>query len=106
MVKVMRPVIDFLNRLDAEKDRQVTDEKPLESTVKAAKPVELNNISSRPVFLAPKALPVKRAPEMARIQYSKPLEKVRRAQKALKVTTLRDVGEKTFEYFYKRECED
>jgi len=105
MIKLMRPVIDFLNRLDAEKDRDVTDEKPLESTVKAAKPTELADIPSRPLFLAPKPPPMKPSPQSARIQYTKPLEKVRRAQKALKVRTLRDVGEKTFDYFYERECE-
>jgi len=105
MVKLMRPVIDFLNRLDAEKDREITDDKPLQSAVKAAKPADLEDIATRPLFLAPKAAVVKVLPQTARIQYAKPLEKVRLAQKVLKVRTLREVGEKTFDYFYKSECE-
>jgi hypothetical protein len=105
MINLSRPVIDFLNRLDAEKEIEVTDEKPLESTVKASKPAELVNIAARTTFLAPKIVPEKIKPKNARIQYDRPLERVRQVQRALKVKTLRDVGEKTFEYFYDRECE-
>jgi hypothetical protein len=105
MIRLMRPVIDFLNKLDGEKGRELTDDKPLEAAVKVAKPTELDNLASRPLFLAPKAAVVKFIPQTGRIQYSKPLEKIRRVQAVLKVRTLRDVGEKTFDYFYKRECE-
>jgi len=105
MVKLMRPAIDFLNRLDAEKGREVTDDKPLEAAVKEAKPTGLENIFQRPLFLAPKPAVVRSVPQTAHIQYVKPLEQIRRAQKALKVRTLSAVGEKTFDYFYKRECE-
>jgi hypothetical protein len=105
MVKLMRPVIDFLNRLDAEIGREAADDKPLEAAVKAARPAELENIATRPLFLAPQPSAVRTVPQMGRIQYSKPLEQIRRAQKALKVRTFTAVGEKTFEYFYKRECE-
>ena len=106
MVKLMRPVIDFLNRLDAEKGHEVTDDKSLELQVKAAKPKELSELTQRPLFVAPKTQMVKVAQDNARIQYVKPLSKVRKAQKALKVSTLRDVGERTFDYFYERECEE
>lgn len=105
MIKLMRPVIDFLNQLDAEKGRELTDDKPLEAAVKAAKPADLEDITSRALFLAPKAVVERAAPETGRIQYSRPLEKIKRAQKVLKISTLRGVGEKTFDYFYKRECE-
>jgi hypothetical protein len=105
MVKLMRPVIDFLNRLDAEKDQEVTDDKTLESAVKAAKPMDLEDVTSRPVFLAPKSQPVKAPPSTGRIQYTKPIQKIRQVQKSLKVSTLTRVGEKTFDYFYERECD-
>jgi hypothetical protein len=105
MIKIMRPVIDFLNRLDAEKVREMTDDRPMESAVKIAKPVRLENIASRSLFRAPKPAVIRVSPHMGRIQYFKPEEKIRQVQKALKVSTLKDVGEKTFDYFYKRECE-
>jgi hypothetical protein len=105
MVKLMRPVIDFLNRLDAEIGREATDDKPLEAAVKSAKATELEDIATRALFLSPRPAVVRTVPQTGRIQYSKPLEQIRRAQKALKVHTLGAVGEKTFDYFYKRECE-
>lgn len=106
MIKLMRPVIDFLNRLDAERDREVTDDKPMESAVKAAKPAELDKIKAHATFQAPRPDPVRTAPRTGRIQYSRPLDQIHLAQRALKVRTLTAVGEKTFDYFYKRECED
>jgi hypothetical protein len=105
MIKLMRPVIDFLNRLDREKGPEITDDKPLESAVNSAKPAQLEDVASRPVFLAPKPAIARPVPQTGRIQYSKPLDQIRSAQKALKVYTLGGVGEKTFDYFYKRECE-
>jgi hypothetical protein len=105
MIKFTRPVIDFLNRLDKEKEKQVTDDKPLESAVKAASPLELKRIASRSLFLAPKPITARNFPQLGRIQYFEPLDRIRTVQKALKVSTLKDVGEKTFDYFYKRECE-
>jgi hypothetical protein len=105
MVKLTRPVIDFLNRLDAEKGPEITDDKPLESAVKAAKLTELKDIVPRPVFLAPKQAIVKTEPQVGRIQYWKPLKEIRSVQKALRVRTLTAVGLKTFDYFHKRECE-
>jgi Histidine kinase-, DNA gyrase B-, and HSP90-like ATPase len=106
MIKLMRPVIDFLNQLDSEKDQELMDEKPLESTVKAAKMTELDDISQRALFLAPKSSPAPTGPQTARIQYSRPIERVRKVKKVLNARTLTSVGEKTFDYFYKRECED
>jgi hypothetical protein len=105
MVKMMRPVIDFLNRLDAEKDAPNPDEGPLQELISESKPTPLDSLQIQPVFSSPKSAPIPQAPEMARIQYKKPLDKVERVKKTLKVTTLRAVGEKTFDYYFKNECE-
>ncbi len=105
MIKMMRPVITFLNHLDAEKSVEVTDAKPLEAAVTEAKSKDLTKIDTRATFLAPKSIPKPEAAQSGRIQYSKPLKEIRLVQQALKVRTLGQVGEKTFEYFFKRECE-
>jgi hypothetical protein len=105
MIGLTRPVISFLNRLDAEKGRGLTDDKPLEAAVELAKPIELEDIPARSLFRAPKPGAPRVFPQMGRIQYFKPEEKIRLVRKALKVSTLKDVGERTFDYFYKRECE-
>jgi hypothetical protein len=106
MLKLGRPVIDFLNLLDKEKDKQTSDPKPLESAVLICKPIELRKISMRPVFMYPKSIVQRPHPDEGRIQYFRPLSKIRRVQKQLHVSTLKDVGVKTFEYYYKLECQD
>lgn len=102
MVTLMRPVIDFLNRLDSEKD---LEERPLEDAIEKAKMVKLSEIRKSTTFVAPKSL-LRAKSDLGRIQYSKPWDEIERAKDALKVSTLKEVGEKTFEYFYRMECED
>jgi hypothetical protein len=105
MVTMMRPVIDFLNRLDAEKNAPNPDEGQLQTLVKKAESTPLEQIRLQPVFSSPKAALVAEPPTTVRIQYSQPLERVQRVKKALKVSSFRAVGEKTFDYYYKNECE-
>lgn len=106
MIEVMRPVIDFLNKLDAEKDKEETDDKPLEAAVRAAKVAKVSEVSTHTRFLAPKPAPSPRPARTGRIQYSKPLDEIDRVKRALKVRSFKAVGEKTFEYFLEMECED
>jgi len=105
MIKLMRPVIDFLNKLDAEKDIE-TDERPLQVTVDDASSDRLSEVATRDAFLAPKPVPRPPIPRTGRIQYSKPVEQIKRVKRVLKVTTYKEVGEKTFDYFFRRECEE
>lgn len=109
MLQMMRPVIDFLNRLDAEKDaKEETDPKPLQAAVEAASLAEYTEVSTATTFVAPKPSPKAPTPgpRTGRIQYSKPVSEIRRIQKELGVTTYKDVGERTFEYFLRAECEE
>ena len=106
MVQLMRPVIDFLNKLDAEKGKEERDDRLLEAAVKAAKPVRLLQVRPRDTFLAPKPKPTPRVPRTGRIQYSKPLDQIDVVKRVLKVRSFKEVGERTFEYFWEMECED
>lgn len=107
MIKLMRPVCDFLNKIHQERQRKdaETDEGPLEKAVEAAKPVELSSASTSKIFTAPKSAPKVRLPGMGRIQYYKSMDEINRVKQALRVQTLKEVGEKTFEYYLKTECE-
>lgn len=102
MIGLMRPVIDFLNNLDAEKDR---GKRPLHQELEQrAKAVTLAKLKASPVFAQPKAdLIIERA---CNISYKKPEDEVDRVKENLGATTLREVGEKTFEYFFEMECEE
>jgi hypothetical protein len=107
MMTLMRPVIDFLNRLKEEKQgKDDPDEKgPLEELVEAAAPASLSEVATRSVFEPPavKAKASNKGPKMQRIQYDALLDKVNAVKKALKVYSFKEVGEKTFDYFYNTE---
>jgi len=103
MVTLARPVIDFLNALRRD-ERESEKEGPLFGVLEKAKPVPLPAVKTAPVFVRPQERRAKAGAHTGTISYSKPLEEIAAAQKLLKVSSRRAVGEKTFEYFYKAEC--
>jgi hypothetical protein len=107
MIKLMRPVIDFLNDLSSERKAYESEDRVLQAAVMAATAQNLTQIQTRKTFKFPEAtLSRVKPPELGRISYIKPLEEIARVKKKLKVSAMKQVGEKTFEYFYKRECEE
>jgi len=111
MIEIMRPVIDFLNQLKEEKEE--TDEGPLDMAVKSAALFNLTEFTeyphqgaASPTFVAPKPVRAPSKPEVASIQYTKPKAQIERAKEVLGVKSAKEVGEKTFDYFHERECED
>jgi hypothetical protein len=107
MMKLMRPVVDFCNKLKEEKEQKGEDttQGPLEAMVAAAMAKPILKIDAREVFEIPRvrAMPVRTGPIMQHIQYDKPLTEVNEVKKALKARSFKEVGEKTFDYFYKAE---
>jgi hypothetical protein len=104
MVNLGRPVVDFLNALRREeRDAKETGEAPLFETIEKAKATELKAAASSSAFVAPVLRPAKSLPGTGTISYRKPLDEIAFVQKALKVSSRRAVGEKTFDYFYKAE---
>ena len=106
MIEMMRPVITFLNRLDAEKDAD-EGEVVLTPLVDKATHMNLESVSEMPHFVSPEALPRRRSsgPRTRKIQYSKPEREINTIKEVLHVATLKEVGEQTFEYFLEMECE-
>lgn len=106
MIQLMQPVISFLNRVkDERSSREETDEAPSESAIRAAKLVKLAEITRPTKFVMPaRPAPVPSAPRTGRIQYSKPMDEIDEVKSILGVHTLKEVGERTFEYFYMTEC--
>lgn len=104
MIVLMRPVIDFLNRLkQEERAAQEDGETPLADAVEDANAVTLSRIKTQPTFTAPRYVAVRRPKTSGTISYSRPLEDIRKIQRALKATSYREVGEKTFDYFMNSE---
>lgn len=105
---IMRPVINFLIKVAAEKRKSEDDEPTqLELTIKNSTLTSIQQITKDSQFSAPqKAIVSAKIPKTNRIQYSKPVDSVRLVKKSLGVTTLKEVGERTFEYYMEMECEE
>lgn len=104
-----RPVVDFLNSLKTEKERRkssgLDDPGPLEVIVQASETTALDGIEPREVFVPPAVSPPPPQPNTTRVQYDEPIERVKAAKKVLKVSSNKDVGRMTFDYFYRAEVD-
>jgi len=111
MAALMRPVIDFLNDIDKEKpflrrDKTPNRDTPLTAAVYSAKNVELRRLRLNQEFLRP--TPARKVPERPHynIGYFRPQAQIDELAKVFKVRSNKAVGEKTFDYTYKRERRD
>jgi histidine kinase/DNA gyrase B/HSP90-like ATPase len=105
MVISMRPVIDFLNDVRQEQ-KTIGRDGPLQTTINKTKSMDVSKISRFGPFTYPDSKDFKRSPSHILIRYEKPARKVERAKKKLGARTPKEVGEKTFDYFYEQECEE
>ncbi len=103
MIGLMRPVINFLNQVDKENEN-LDDHKPLQNAVAAMKAVSLREAETREKFDYPRPPPRPKLPRTGRIQYDKRVEQINEVKKALRVTTYTEVGRRTFDYYFDREC--
>ncbi len=110
MIEAARPVKNFLDRLKVERENKnlLEHERWFEGAVLAARKVGLTAITTQALMQVPDAPPKKGEPQIrrVRIQYDRPVDLVEKVKKRLKVTTAKEAGEKTFDYFFKLECEE
>ena len=104
MRTLMRPVIDFLNKLKVEKEE--SNAGPLQELLSAARKSELTALAPRPKFVVPKVAPPKPKPSIQRIQYDVPAAKAQEIKQHLRASTWVAVGQYTFDYFYDAELGD
>lgn len=113
MIKMSSPVISFLNDLikenvEDDNEEDLTDVS-LNDQVNNAKIENISNLKIEGLttrFQGPRLKRVKKPTDNQKIQYSKPVSEIEQVKELLKVDTLKEVGEKTFEYFYNLEVED
>jgi hypothetical protein len=109
MIRLMRPVIDFLNNLKDEKDgreREGADPGPLESAVDSTFMKAIDEVETSYRFVRPEPKREKPGPKMGRIVYNKPRDLIEKVKKQLRVKTQKEVGEQTFDYYYDLEAKD
>lgn len=96
MVRMTRPVITFLNRLDQEKDLGAT---PIGEAVSRTKAVALAEIMEVREFDAQSVLRAQVGRKLARIVYTKPADVVDIIKEHIDATTNAEVGQTTFDYY-------
>lgn len=106
IIKATRPVIDFLNRVDKEKDK-VESDRPLSESLDKSSSSRLEELPDSNKFVAPpyRSPSKSSGPLLRTISYKKPDDEVQRVKLALGAITNREVGEDTFEYFLRLECD-
>ena len=104
MISVMRPVISFLNRV-ADDERQLDDDlAPLEKVITDADYSPLSSITQETPFTVSIELPD--LPKTSRISYLRLKSDIDKAKHLLNVKSNKEIGERTFDYFMKLECDD
>lgn len=112
MIKMGKPVIDFLKDLvkeNQEDDEETIVDETLNDMVNCSKKENITSINVEQltnIFQAPQLVRVRKPQDTQKIQYAKSISDISKVRQILKVTTLKEIGEKTFEYYYKMECED
>ncbi len=106
MVSMMRPIITFLNRLDQEFDDPNEDNRVLNQLVATAVEANVLSAPTKPSFFYEQPKPAPKPPKTQRIRYDRPIESVSKLKECLGVSTLREVGEYTFDWFLENECKD
>ena len=104
MIVLMRPVIDFLNALDREKDLEAaeTTGPTLGSAVRKTKAVPVSDLSPSTTFKSPTP---SKAPRSGRVTFYRSRALLDRAKGYLGVDTYREVGEESFDYWVEAELD-
>lgn len=103
LIEATRPIISFLNALDAEKDMEPED-RILTATVERAYNIPLARLQETASFVYTQ--PAKRGPPMSKISYKKPKAETDKLLAAFDVTKLSELGEQSFEYSYQNLVEE
>lgn len=97
LIEAMRPIIDYLNNLDGEKDLEKRD-RVLTQALASATGKSLETLSKNLAFSY--TAPAKKGPPMTRITYRKPKKEAEKLKATLRAGTFPVLGEKTFDYCF------
>lgn len=109
MIEMMKPTMKLMNLLKKEREKnKPKKEQPLNQKVEKANILPISKILEKKktlneYFIFPVEKKKTEKLGEGRITYSRPYTEIDKVKSALRVTTLTEVGEKTFDYFYKRE---
>ncbi|RYG58234.1 MAG: hypothetical protein EON56_00265 [Alphaproteobacteria bacterium] len=97
LIAATRPIIDFLNALDGEKEFEDKD-RVLTEVVRQATSLSLEALPERRVFAA--SPPREKGPPLTRVSYQKPKAEIEALAEVFGVKKPKEVGELSFDYAY------
>lgn len=108
MIRLMLPVKVFLDEVHKESGDFINgriEKKYLQSEIDSAGLKSFLDVQTSKEFIAPHREHKTRKRDEVTITYKKTKDKVDKIKKLLGVSSAKEVGEQTFEYVYKRECQ-
>jgi hypothetical protein len=105
MRSAMRPVIDFLNKLDAEKENP-EDDRPLTAALSSAQSQPLRLIARPQLFASPTPRRGPKPPRTTSIQFSRLLSQVEALKEALDCSSNGELGGYLFDTAYEEYVEE
>jgi hypothetical protein len=109
MILLMRPIIDFLNKVHDESGAYLNkklEEKYLQNKIDSATLKNYLNVRTSSKFIPPTQNKMVKKTDEVRIRYIRTEERVEKLKKFFRVASPKQVGEKTFDYTYDRECKE
>lgn len=103
MIAMMRPIIDFLNELDADIETYTRERSPLYRLVESQNLKSVDGIRRTRELELPERTELSEVIIYVKIQYPKEKDKVDALKHALGLDSARAVGEKTFDLIYARQ---
>jgi hypothetical protein len=97
LIEATRPVIDFLNNLDAENDLE-EDDRELSLTVDETSPRPLDKLPMNPHFIY--RVPKKKGPPMSTISFRKPRDIAMNLKGETNSSSLKELGSFCFDFVY------
>jgi hypothetical protein len=109
MIIIMGPVMSLMNQLKKEREKNTPQsERILNNKLDKIQPVLIDTViigkkKLKEVFSYPDSKKKIIATGNGIIRYSRPYSKIDKVKEKLKVTRLEEVGERTFDYYYRNE---
>ena len=102
MIEISKPILAFLSEMAKSQQGGQTDEGALDDSLSHATSTEIGSFTTIAEFRA-NVRQVPTGPKYGRIQYSKPIEQIEKARTLMKVKSLKEIGERSFDYYLEYE---
>lgn len=99
MILLMRPVINFLNDLDRENDLDEVEERILSKAIEQTSSISVKQVPAKENFSYPQTTAPPKKEKHVTIMYKRPKGEIEQLKDKLKLSSNREVGVYTYEYY-------